>query len=242
MPNQLHEQVIPFVPAFMAYEKSLVEWFGKIKIPRDDRHLQFRVEYAGGEKAIRAIKALKGDDSRSERARQPVITIRLQNVEPNTARYHPPESPVGILYDGPKHLARRAARISKPAGYKITYAVEFHALYEQDLRYAMGVILQQFSRYGGNLSYLRMRYPTDGVGKSGPMELFPVWMRSYSHNVQEGDSEREVKASATFEVEAYLGLPFHFVPTFRHYIQEITVQGSPGEAIVSETTTVTAPG
>jgi hypothetical protein len=56
MASGLYEEVIPFVPAFVAYEKGLVNWFRSIRVPRDDSHaIDFRVEYAGGEKAIRAI-------------------------------------------------------------------------------------------------------------------------------------------------------------------------------------------
>lgn len=235
MASQLHEEVVPFVPAFLAYEKALVEWFRIIRVPRDDsHHIQFRVEYAGGEKAIRAIKALKGNQSVNERAMQPVITMRLNSVEYNQARYHPPESFVGTIYDGPKNLARRAARISKPSPWKLNYAIEVYANFESDLRYAMGVILQKFHHHG-NLAYLQMAYPTNGVDPQGyRKEIFPLWLRSYAHSVENGDQERVVKGSMVFELEAYLGLPFRYVPTFRHYLQTIQINGSPGEAVVTE--------
>jgi hypothetical protein len=240
MPSQLYEEVVPFVPAFVAYEKALVNWFRTIRVPRDDSHsLDFRIEYAGGEKAIRAIKALKGDDARNDRGKQPVVTIRLNGVEYNAARYHPPESFVGTIYDGPRNQARRAARISKPAPWKLTYAVEVYSNFEIDLRYAMGVILQRFHQHGGGLSYLQMAYPTNGVDPQGSRkEIFPLWLRSYSHGVENGDTDRTVKGSMVFELEAYLALPFHYVPTFRHYYQTIQVNGSPGEAVVLETSSL----
>lgn len=236
MASQLHEAIIPFVPAFLAYEKALAEWFRTIKTPRDDSHsLTFRVEYAGGEKAIRAIKALKGDDARNDRAKQPVVTMRLQNVEYNAARYHPPESFAGVMHDGPRHLSRRAARFSKPAPWKLSYAVEIYTQFEEDLRYAMGTVLQRFHHHGGGLAYLRMAYPMDFAGAQPfPREVFPLWLRSYSHNVENGDAERNVKGSLMIELEAYLGLPFKFVPTFRRYIQETRVDGSPGESTPTE--------
>jgi hypothetical protein len=236
---QQYEKVIPFIPAFLSYEKAFVDWFRTIKTPRDDSHsLEFRVEYAGGEKAIRAIKALKGDDARNERAKQPVVTLRLQQVEYNGDRYHPPESYVGVLYDGPREQARRAARFSKPSPWKLTYAVEVYAEFEEDLRYSIGTILQRFHHHGG-LSYLKMAYPLDFVGAQPvPQEIFPLWLRSYSHNVENGDAERTVKGSLVVQLEAYLGLPFQFVPTFRRYIQRIRVVGSPGEATETERTVV----
>lgn len=236
MASQLHEAIIPFIPAFMAYEKAFVEWFRTIKTPRDNSHsLDFRVEYAGGEKAIRAIKALKGDDARNERAKQPVVTLRLQSVEYNAPRYHPPESFAGVMYDGPRTQARRAARFSKPAPWKLAYAVEIYTEFEEDLRYAMGTVLQRFHHHGGGLAYLRMAYPMDFAGAQiPPREVFPLWLRSYSHNVENGDAERIVKGSLVVEMEAYLGLPFKFVPTFRHYLQEVRVTGSPGEETQTE--------
>lgn len=235
MASQLYEEVVPFAPAFLAYEKGLVEWFRKIRVPRDDSHnLTFRVEYAGGEKAIRAIKALKGDDAINERGLQPVITMRLNNVEYNLARYHPPESRVATIYDGPRQHAKRAARISKPAPWKLTYAVEVYANFEMDLRYAMGVILQRFHHHGG-LSYLQAGYPTTGADPAAKRpELFPLWLRSYSHGVENGEADRVVKGSMVFELEAYLALPFHYVPTFRHYYQTIQMNGSPGEVAAIE--------
>ncbi len=236
MASQLHEAIIPYIPAFLAYEKAFSEWFRTIKAPRDDSHsLEFRIEYAGGEKAIRAIKALKGDDARNERAKQPVVTLRMQSVEYNAARYHPPESFAGTLYDGPRHLARRAARFSKPAPWKLTYAVDIYAEFEIDLRYAMGIILQRFHHHGGGLAYLKMGYPMDFAGAQlPPREVFPMWLRSYSHNVENGDAERNVKGSMVIELEVYLGLPFQFSPTFRRYLQEVQIKGSPGETVAIE--------
>jgi hypothetical protein len=40
------------------------------------------------------------------------------------------------------------------------------------------------------------------------------------------------------EMEVYLGLPFKFVPTFRKYLQETRIEGSPGETVAIEQTTV----
>ncbi len=240
MASQLNEAIIPYVPAFLAYEKAFVEWFRTIKTPRDGASsLEFRVEYAGGEKAIRAIKALKGDDARNERAKQPVVTLRMQNVEYNAARYHPPESFAGVIHDGPRHLAKRAARFSKPAPWKLSYAVEVYTSFEIDLRYAMGLILQRFHHHGGGLAYLKMGYPMDFAGAARhPREVFPMWLRSYSHDVENGDAERNVKGSLMIELEVYLGLPFKFVPTFRHYLQETRIEGSPGEATETEQTVI----
>lgn len=238
MTSSLYEEVIPYVPAFTAYEKALVEWFGTMQVPRDDSHnLQFKVEYAGGERAIRAIKALKGDDARNERIRTPVTTIKLVGVEPNQQKYHPPESPLKTIYDGPKNIAKRAARVSKAAPYKITYEVQVYPSFEIDLRYAMGLILNKFHHHGG-LSYLRISspHPENADGRIG-YQLFPMFLRSYSHGVAtEGDSERTVRGTFTFELEAYLGIPYHFVPTFRKLHQEIFVNGinGPGETIITK--------
>lgn len=230
-PNQMWEQVTPYLPAFTAYEKGLVEWFGQIPIPRDDSHsLPFRVEYAGGEKAIRAIRALKGDDARNERVRIPVVTIRLQNIEYFVDRYHPPESFVGVYYpDGGREKTRRGARISKPAPYKLTYDIQIYTAFEVDLRYAMGMILQKFHHHGG-LSYLVMHHPFgDGIYKR---ELFPLWLRGYSHNVDIAGDDRQVKGSCVFEMEAYLALPYHFVPTFHRYYETFQMKGTPGETVI----------
>lgn len=240
MASALHEEVIPFVPAFLAYEKGLVEWFRSIRVPRDDSHnIDFRIEYAGGEKAIRAIQALKGDQARNDKAKQPVITIRLNSVEYNSARYHPPESYSGILYDGPRDKVRRAARLSKPSPWKLTYAVELYANFEEDLRYAMGVVIQRFHHHGGGLAYLKMAYPTNGADPHGFRNtIFPLWLRSYAHGVTNGDADREVKGSMVFELEAYLAMPFRYAPTFKHYHQQIQVKGSPGEVTAIETVNV----
>jgi hypothetical protein len=69
-------------------------------------------------------------------------------------------------------------------------------------------------------------------------EVFPLWLRSYSHGVENGETDRVVKASMVFELEAYLALPFHYVPTFRHYHQSLQVKGSPGEVTVFESTSL----
>lgn len=233
MATSLHEEVIPFVPAFMAYEKALVEWFGKIPLPRDESHnLQFKVEYAGGERAIRAIKALKGDDARNEKARTPLITIRLTGVEYNQQRYHPPESYWAKAYvDGPPSKTRRAARVSKPAPYKITYECQIYPNFEVDLRFAMGVILNQFHQYGG-LSYLRMdKGFVDGVARRS--QIFPIYLRSYNHGVDsnQGEGERLVRGTILVEIEAYLALPYRFVPTFRKLHQQVSIEGEPGSAV-----------
>ena len=231
MVSALHEEVIPYVPAFMAYEKGLVEWFGRIQIPRDESHnLQFKVEYAGGERAIRAIKTLKGDDARNDKVRTPIITIRLTGVEYFQARYHPPESYWAKAYvDGPKDMSRRAARISKPAPYKLTYECQVYPNFEIDLRYAMGLILNKFHHYGG-LSYLSVSNQFVG-GITAKPQLFPLYLRSYSHGVNSntGEAEREVRGTLMLEMEAYLALPYRFVPTFRRFYQTFVVDGSPGE-------------
>lgn len=230
--NRMHEKVIPYVPAFMAYEKALVEWFETIPVPRDDsHHLRFKVEYAGGERAIRAIKALKGDDARNEKVRTPLITIRLQNVEYANDRYHPPESFVSTFTDGPRAVARRAARISKPAPYRLTYDVQVYPNFEVDLRYAIGLILNKFHHHGG-LSYLVMRRPGPSSNRPLSKEFFPLRLKGYSHGVDSntGDQERTVRGSFVMEVEAYLGLPYTFVPTFRRLITDFASQGGqPGE-------------
>jgi hypothetical protein len=232
--NRMHEQVVPYVPAFMAYEKALVEWFGTIPVPRDDgHHERFKVEYAGGERAIRAIKSLKGDDARNEKVRTPLITIRLQNVEYANDRYHPPESFVSTFTDGPRAVARRAARISKPAPYRLTYDVQVYPNFEVDLRYAIGLILNKFHHHGG-LSYLVMRRPGPNSNRPLSKEFFPLRLKGYSHGVDSntGDQERTVRGSFVFEVEAYLGLPYTFVPTFRRLITEFAAQGGqPGEVV-----------
>lgn len=230
MPSGLYEEVWPYVPAFTAYEKGVVEWFGHMPVPRDSsHHLRFKVEYAGGERAIRAIKALKGDDARGEKVRTPVTTIKLVGVEYNQARYHPPESPWATITDGPRGSARRVARIAKGAPYKLTYEIQVYPSFEVDLRYAMGLILNKFHHHGG-LSYVKVArpYPESANGiDDGGYQFFPMFLRSYSHGVQsEGDAERQVRGTFTFELEAYLALPYHFIPSFRRLHAEVLVAGN----------------
>jgi hypothetical protein len=233
MVSSLHEQVIPYVPAFMAYEKALVEWFGKLPVPRDNSHsLQFKVEYAGGERAIRAIKALKGDDARNSKARTPLVTIRLTGLEYMMERYHPPESWWAKVYvDGRPSISRRAARISKPAPYKLSYEAKIYPNFEEDLRYAMGLILTKFHHHG-SVSYLKVNNAfVDGV--AGRPQLFPIHLKGYNHGVESntGDGERQVSGTLNMDIEAYLAMPYQFVPTFRSFHQEIIVDGEPGERI-----------
>lgn len=211
-------------PAFTAYEKSLVYWMKRdLAIPRGDEYLIPVVEYAGGERAIRAVRALKERDggageSRNKRHRQPIITIKMNDVQYFQERYHPPESTWKTIYNSPdKTKSTRAARISKPAPYKITYAVDIYALYEVDLRFMMGQFLLKFHHHGG-LGYLSFFHPTAEKNlQQANGQIFPVYLRSFSNNTDSntGDEERTVRASAAIEVEAYLPLPYHFVPIFR---------------------------
>lgn len=233
MDSTLHEQVIPYVPAFTLYEKALVEWFKRIYVPRDHQYtLQFEVEYAGGERAVRAIEALKGNKARNDKARTPLITIRLQDVKYNAERYHPPESYAGIKYDGPRGTARRAARISKPAPYKLSYDVSIYPSFEVDLRYAMGVVLNKFHTHGG-ISYVQINRDPSGANGHGRRQLYPLTLLGYSHNVDsnQGEGERQVRGSLMVEMDAYLDLPYQYVPTFRRMVQEISVAGGDTETV-----------
>ncbi len=204
-----YESVIPILPAFKAYERGLVDWMSGITIPREGRNLRPKVMYAGGEKAVLAVKAMT--ENRNDRAAIPIITIRLADIAPNTERYSPPESYVGIVYNGPKATATRAARVSKPAGYKVNYEVKLYPAFEEDHRYMMFNLLQRFHHHGGNLSYLTLRRP------DGAKEFFPLWMRSYSNGTtaEAGEGDRQVIGMMNLELEAYLPLPLRFVPTFR---------------------------
>ena len=232
--SSLREKVIPFIPMFTAYEKALIDWFGVIKVPRENRYLNFRVEYAGGEKAVKAILALKGEEARNDRARQPAITIRMVDIKYNMERYHPPESYIGVLYDGPKHLARRAARISKPSPWKVTYDIQLYSTFEIDLRYAIGQILPRFHRFGG-MTYLKAAYPIAGLDPHAPKgEVFPIKLASYTHAVENGDADRVCKASMVFELDAYIPLPFQYVPTFRKLYLNYLMKGQAvdGESVL----------
>jgi hypothetical protein len=221
------EVILNAVPAFTAYERGLVDWLSGITVPRDDYNLRPKVMYAGGEKAILAIKAMF--ENRNERTQQPIITIRLSDVQPNLERYHPPESYVGVVWNTGKSLATRAARVAKPAAYRCSYTVEINATMEVDLRYIMSNLLQRFHHHGGNLSYLRLKRPL-GQGK----EYFPLWLKGFTNATTTGagsEGEREVKASMSLELEAYLALPLRFVPTFRKLITHIAISTAPGETV-----------
>jgi hypothetical protein len=225
------ETIIPIVPAFLAYERGMTDWLRGITVPRDDHNIGVKVTYAGGEKAILAVKAMW--ENRNDRAVQPVISLKLNDIQPNLERYHPPESYVAVLWNAPKSRATRAARVAKPAAYRCSYTVEVNAIHEIDLRYILANLLQRFHHHGGNLSYLTLRRP-HAQGK----EYFPLWLKSCVNATTTGagsEGEREVKAVLSLELEAYLALPLRFVPTFRSILAEIRVQNADGETEATET-------
>ncbi len=158
--------------------------------------------------------------------------MRLQDVKYNQDRYHPPESFAGIIYDGPKRTARRAARISKPAPYKLSYDISLYPSFEIDLRYAMGVILSKFHHHGG-LSYVQINRHPSGASGHGMRQLYPLALLGYSHNVDsnQGEGERQVRGSLMVEMDAYLDLPYKYVPTFRKMVQEISIVGAGSETV-----------
>lgn len=222
------------LPAFTSYERGLVDWLSGVWIPREDGFVRPKVVYAGGEKAVLAIKAMR--ENRNQKVSTPVITIKLGAIEPNLERYTPPECTWGIVWNGPtKAQSTRAARIGKPAAYKCSYSVEITANYEMDLRHIMFNLLQRFHHHGGNLSYLTLNRPQGGK------EFFPLWLRSFENaTVSEGEGDREVKASMQLELEAYLPLTQRLVPLFKKAIIDIQIKGEPGivaQIIVPEVNT-----
>lgn len=223
-----YESIFPFLPAFMSYEQALTQWLKGVIVPRsqEDRSIETRVEYAGGEKAVRAIKELRNDGSHNGKSSQPLITIKFADCEYMMERYHPPESTQGYVYNTPdKRQATRVARVSKPSPWRVHYELRLYPNYEIDLRFMMFSLLQRFHHHGG-LAYLTIK------GKGGGRNLFPLFLRGFSPttNSETGQNDRDVGATLLLELEAYLPLPLRFVPTFRSYIQEIAVSGtSPGD-------------
>lgn len=225
---QYRETVTFLLPAFLTYEKALVRWIRtNMRIPRADSYLTPRVEYAGGERAVRAIEALaieKGGkgDAKNLRHQSPLVTIRLNDVEYLMERYHPPESTWKVIYNGPTPAtSTHAARIAKPAPYRVMYGIDIHTMYEEDFRFILFNILQKFHHHGG-LDYLRFRAPGDATDKPNT-RFFPIYFRGANNATQyeTGQEERIVRASMQFELELYLPLPFTFVPVFRKLLLSV---------------------
>jgi len=226
---EYRETVSFLLPAFLTYEKALVRWIrANMRIPRADSYLTPRVEYTGGERAVRAIEALSREmggkgDARNLRHGTPIITIRMNDVEYLMERYHPPESTWKVVYNGPTpETSTHAARVSKPAPYRVMYGIDIHTMYETDFRYILFNILQKFHHHGG-LDYLRFRAPGDSGSRD--TRFFPMHFRGASNSTQSetGQEERVVRASMQFELELYLPLPFTFVPVFRRLLLQVCI-------------------
>lgn len=222
------EVVRHFQPAFLAYEKALVSWLRLgMRVPRGDRTVQPRIEYAGGERAIQAVRALKVEEGGSGQARNmrfktPVVTIKMNDLEYLPDRYHPPESEYFRVYNTEnREQATRVARVPKPAPYRIFYSVDIYCAYESDLRYIMFTTLPKFHVHGG-VAYLAFASPKDHKD----IRLFPFWLRGFSNQTDSntGQEERTVRASMMIEMEAYLPLPYKFVPVFKKFtaVTEVT--------------------
>jgi hypothetical protein len=227
MSDTFQEVVRFFQPAFMSYEKALVSWLRlDMRVPRADRTVEPRIEYAGGERAIEAIRALKVKDggsgqSRNLRFKAPVITIKMNDLEYMPDRYHPPESEYFRVYNGPTpEQSTRVARVPKPASYRLFYAVDIYCSYEEDLRYIMSTTLPKFAIHGG-VAYLAFASPKFKRDR----RLFPFYLRGFSNQTDSntGQDERTVRASMMLELEAYLPLPYKFVPVFRKFTQAICI-------------------
>lgn len=228
MVETAYQYVIPVVPAFLMYERAMVEQLRGITIFREGKTIETRVEYAGGERAVRAIEAMTPGHqgaNKNERIVNPLITIKLVDVQYNNERYHPPESTWAKVYnDRRRDRATAAARVSKPAPYKVSYEWQINAIYEEDIRFMMGQVLNRFHHHGG-LDYIRIRRA------DGHIENFPLWLRGFNPMSESntGEEERQIRAMCLVELEAYLPLPYKFVPVFRTYIQNIQVGLTPGE-------------
>lgn len=226
------EVVNPLLPAFMMYEQTLAQWLSGMVISRDQegRTITVRVEYAGGEKAVRAIKELKGVDTRNNKVATPVITMKQVGIEYFHERYHPPESTWAKVYNTPdKRNATRVARMSKASPWRVSYELRLYPNFEIDLRYMQFQILQAFHAMGG-MAYLRIEWPQAGWSagqRVNRSSLFPLWLRGYTPttNSDTGEKDRDVGATMMVELECYLPLPLRFVPTFRTFIQQIVAKG-----------------
>lgn len=223
------EFIVPVLPAFMAYERALCDFLRQNVIITSDsgRVEDIRVEYAGGERAERAIRAANDPKvNRNQRDRQNMITIKLADVEYNAERYHPPESYWNVIGNAnTPDRSTQAARVSKGAPFRCSYDVNIYTLYEGDLRYVINALLMKF-HYNGGIAYLEQNV------FGGPhAKLIPIFLRGYSHNVtsEAGEEERVVRASLMLEMETYLPLPMKFQGVFRRYIQEtFMASGTPG--------------
>lgn len=239
--NTAYQEIVPIIPAFMSYEQAMVEQLKGIQIFREGKTLEARVEYAGGEKAIRQIEAITRwhqGANQNDRVVHPLIAIKLIDVQYNPERYHPPESTWGKVWNAKnRRMATAAARVSKPAPYKVSYEWQFHAVYEEDMRYMMGQVMNRFHHHGG-LDYVRIRR------SDGRTEWFPLFLRGFNvlTDSNTGEEDRDVRALMLVELEAYLPLPYKFVPVFRTYIQNMQIgvvpQGSDKDAIKVEKDTV----
>jgi hypothetical protein len=229
------EVVQPLIPAFLMYEQTLAQWLSGMVVSRDleGRTIPVRVEYAGGEKAVRAIKELHGVDSRNNKVATPVVTMKQVGVEYNQERYHPPESTWAKVYNTPdKRNATRVARASKASPWRVSYELRLYPNFEIDLRYMQFQILNAFHHMGG-MAYLTIQWPqtawSEGL-KLSKRSLFPLWLRGYTPTTtsETGDKDRDVGATMMVELECYLPLPLRFVPTFRAFYQTIaSSDGSP---------------
>lgn len=229
MENTAYQQIIPMVPAFMTYEQAMVEQLRGVQIFREGKSLEARVEYAGGEKAVRHIESITKwhqGANQNDRVVHPLIAIKLVDVQYNNERYHPPESTWGKVWNSRKRSeATAVARVSKPAPYKVSYEWQFHAVYEEDMRYMMGQVMNRFHHHGG-LDYVKI------LRSDGRTEWFPLHLRGFNvlTDSNTGEEDRDVRALMLVELEAYLPLPYKFVPVFRTYIQNMQMGRSPGEA------------
>lgn len=232
------EIIAPVLPAFMAYEKALVGFLKRgLFVPRDDSVHEVRVEYAGGEKAEQAIRALREKISNNDRAKNNLVTIKLADVEYNNERYCPPENHWNIIGNSAgRKTSTRAARVSKGAPYRLSYECSVYVLYEEDLRYVMNTTLLKWHHHGG------VAYLGEKVFETPHPGLIPMFLRGYSHNVnsETGEEERSVRATFLIEMEAYLPLPLVYINVFKRYIQDIVV-GIPGDldSVDVETTLTT---
>lgn len=224
MVESAYKDIIPVVPAFLMYERSMVEWLGGINVYREGQTIETRVEYAGGEKAVRAIESITQGhqgQNRNDRLVQPLVTIKMIDVQYNIERYHPPESQWSIVWNAPnRETATSAARVAKPAPYKVSYEWQFHALFEEDLRFMMHQAMNRFHHHGG-LDYLRIQREDKHT------EFFPLHLRGFNvlTDSNTGEEDRMVRAIMLIELEAYLPLPYRMIPIFRTYIQHLFIRG-----------------
>lgn len=222
MVETAYKQIIPVLPAFKMYEQAMVEWLGGVFIFREGKQIESRVEYAGGEKAVRTIEAMSPGHStqnKNDRVQNPLITIKMVDCQYNPERYHPPESPWGVIYNGTtKENSTAAARLAKPVPYKVTYEWQMYTIMEEDQRFMMGQVMNRFHQHGG-LDYIRF------LRSDGLTEWFPMRLQGFNPTTDSnsGEEDRTVRAVMLVELEAYLPLPYTFVPIFRRYIQQMVV-------------------